>query len=166
VKDSRTDQLKNGTSDQNEKFISQQIIWSGNNSSFLHTNGFKTIEVLDRSSDTIFGMLMNSSTQEGHVKQAASFGVLFAFLLCLAYYKPWTSFQITQPRCIVILCGWSPLFRVFDCFAYNGKSELLLIHLRTLFAYVTTFSLAFSNTSNSGREDRKITFLPYESEVN
>jgi hypothetical protein len=70
-----------------------------------------------------------------------------------------------QPRLIVILFRWSPLFRVFDCFPYNGESELLLIRLRTLSAYVTAFILAFSNTSNSGRENRVLTFLPYESEV-
>jgi hypothetical protein len=108
---------------------------------------------------------MNQSEQEGHVKQAASFGFLFTFFLYIICRKPWANVQTTGPRVAVILFGWNPLFRVFDCFPYNGESELLLIRLRTLSAYVTSFILVFSNISNSGREQRKITFVPYEFEV-
>jgi hypothetical protein len=110
-------------------------------------------------------MLTNESDQEDHVKQAVSFGYLFACCLCKAYRKPWAPFRRVELRAEVALLGERPWFRAFDCFPYNGESELLLIRLRTLSAYVTAFILAFSNTSNSGRENRTLTFAPYESEI-
>jgi hypothetical protein len=79
--------------------------------------------------------------------------------------NPWSRVQTAEPRIARVLLGGPPLFRVFDCFPYNGESGMLLVRLRTLSVYVTAFIMAFSNTSNSGQEYRSLTFVPHESEI-
>jgi hypothetical protein len=115
--------------------------------------------------DRDFDMPANHLEQECHIKHVLSFGNVFVFLLCAAYLRPWHRFQKGEPRIALTILGEGFLFRVFDCFPYNGESELLLIRLRTLCPFVTAFIMVFSNTSNSGREYRRLTFAPYESEI-
>jgi hypothetical protein len=56
-------------------------------------------------------------------------------------------------------------FRIFDCFIYNNEALMLLIRLRTLHRYVTTFVLEFGSFTFSMRRPPTLSFSPFESEI-